>query len=163
MHIIKKLFHIFWTIIFWIFFAILLGLLYRKAFLFVYHIDILLPATYHFISRYWNSGATLNGSDLIMVFILYLYIPICLIAFLLIYRCRFIKLVLLPLSWLSNLGFNGYKIPTINIKNLKVEDKKTLEQFIQERIEKEKSKSPQTNTNTFRKEIIEEIEKRKNN
>ena len=163
MHIIKKLFHLFWALIFSLLFAAFLGLLYHKVFLHVYHIDILLPKTYHFISQYWNSGATLNGSDLIMLFALFSYIPICLIAFLLIYRCRFIRLVLVLLNWLGNLGFTDYKIPSVNIKNLKIEDKKTLEQFIQERLEKEKSKSPQTNTNTFREEIIEEIEKRKNN
>lgn len=163
MHIIKKLFHLFWALIFSLFFAVLLGLLYHKFFLHVYHIDILLPKTYHFISQYWNSGATLNGSDLIMLFALFSYVPICLIAFLLICRFRFIKLISVPLNWLGDLGFTDYKIPNVNIKNLKIEDKKTLEQFIQERLEKEKNKSPQTNTNAFRKEIVEEIEKRKNN
>lgn len=161
MNKIKKFFHFVWAVVFSAVFAVLLLILYQKAFFHLYQIDILAPKTYRFMSQYWDSGATLSGEDLIMLFAMFSYIPLCLIAFFFIYRCRFVNLILIPLNKLSDMGFSNYKVPNVNIKNLKVEEKKTLEQFIQERVEKEKGKSPPRSTNAFRNDIITEIEKRK--
>ena len=49
-------------------------------------------------------------------------------------------------------------MPDVNIKNLKIEEKKTIEQLVQERIELENKKNPKTDTAQFRKEIVEKIE-----
>ena len=69
------------------------------------------------------------------------------------------NLILTPLNWLSNLGLNSDGMKEINIKNLKIEDKKTIDQLVQERIEMENKKSEQLNTSDFRKKIVEQLEK----
>ena len=66
-----------------------------------------------------------------------------------------------PLNWLANRGLDKYSggMPEVNIKNLKIEEKKTLEQLVQERIELENKKNPQkTDSSEFRKESVEKIE-----
>ena len=73
------------------------------------------------------------------------------------------RLITVPLNKIFNSGFENYRAPDINIKNLKVEEKKTLEQIIDERLEKEKKKnqSQQADSADFRKKIIEQIEQNK--
>jgi hypothetical protein len=76
---------------------------------------------------------------------------------------QFAPLITTPLGWIASLGIGEYKAPVINIKNLKVEEKKTLEQVVQERIDIEKKKNPQPDSGKFRQDIIEKIEEEKNN
>ena len=73
------------------------------------------------------------------------------------------RLITVPLNKIVNSGLEGYKAPDVNIKNLKIEEKKTLEQVVQERLEVEKKKSQlQSAANSdFRKKIIEQIEENK--
>ena len=70
------------------------------------------------------------------------------------------NLIMKPLSWFANRGLDKYSggMPEVNIKNLKIEEKKTIEQLVQERIELENKKNPQANSAEFRKEIVEKIE-----
>ena len=70
------------------------------------------------------------------------------------------NLITKPVNWLANLGMDKYSggMPEVNIKNLKIEEKKTIEQLVQERIELENKKNPKTDTAQFRKEIVEKIE-----
>ena len=70
-----------------------------------------------------------------------------------------------PLNWLANLGSDKYKIKNVNIKNLKIEEKKTIEQVIQERLEEENKKNKQNSpgdAGNFRKKIIEKIKEGQN-
>ena len=76
-------------------------------------------------------------------------------------KYQYINLIMKPLSWISNRGLDKYSagMPEVNIKNLKIEEKKTIEQLVQERIELENKKNPQkADSAEFRKEIVEKIE-----
>ncbi len=122
-----------------------------------------MPQTYASILAYWNSGATLRGEDLLMLLGIFMAVPINLAAWYIIYHMQFAPLITTPLGWLGSLGIGKYKAPVINIKNLKVEEKKTLEQVVQERIDIERKRYPQPDTGKFRQDIVEKIEVEKNN
>ena len=156
---IKKLFHIIFAIIFSATFTAAVVAVLYYAYKHFYHINILAPKTYKNISAYWNSGAVLNGKDLLMLFGIFSLIPINLLGWWFIYHCKFVNLILTPLNWFGNFGTKEYKAPDINIKNLKVEEKKTIEQLVNERIEIEKKKAPQVKPSHFRQDIIAQIEK----
>ena len=77
------------------------------------------------------------------------------------------KLLTVPLNWLANLGSDKLKVKNVNIKNLVVEEKKTIDQLVQERLDKERKKQQNSEKNSssedFRKRIIEKIDAEKNN
>ena len=158
---IKKIFHIFWATIFSAAFSVAALLLLYFLVWNLYHINILNPKTYTVISEYWNNDGVLRGKDLILLSMLVAFIPINFIVWRKIYHSRLLNIIIIPLNWLANLGSKGYKSPDINIKNLKVEEKKDLEQFVNERIALEAKKQPQIDAQAIRREIIEKIEKEK--
>lgn len=160
---IKKLFHILFAIIFSALFSAVLVAAFYYLYLYVYRINIILPQTYDFIVQYWNSGKVLSGQDLLMLFGLVVLVILNLCGWWYIYHCKLMKVLTVPLNWLGNLSFMEYKTPNVNIKNLKVEEKKSLEQIVQERIDVEKKKNPQPDSGKFRQDIIERIENEKNN
>ncbi len=137
-------------------------LLYWQLILYMYQINILAPRTFVMFSSFWNGGGVLKGSDLVMFFILFSFIPICGVGWYYLYQYKYMKLILVPLSALSNMGLGKYKngMPDVNLKNLKIEEKKTIEQLVQERLEIENKKIKKVEGNEFRKEIIEKIEKK---
>ena len=158
---IKKLLHIICVLAFGSAVCALIWLLYVLFFAFVYKIDILSAQTYLRISRFWNSGGTLNGYDTLMIFALFSYFPICLFVFYKLSKYKFLNLIIKPYEWLQNRTLRNYKEVSVNIKNLKVEDKKTIEQIVRERLEKERGKVKQPNKDELRKNIIEKINEQK--
>ena len=120
------------------------------------------PETYKNIADYWNSDGVLHGNDLLLLSLLLAFIPFNFIVWRKIFCSKLINLIVIPLNWLINLGFKNYKAPNINIKNLKVEERKDLEQFVRERVDIENKKHPQMDSSALRREIIEKIEKEKN-
>lgn len=160
---VKKLFHILFAIILCALFSAVLVVAFYYLYLHIYRINIILPQTYAFIAQYWNSGKVLSGHDLIMLFGFVVLVIVNFCGWWYISHCKLMKLLTVPLNWLANLGFGEYKTPNVNIKNLKVEEKKTLEQIVQERIDVEKKKNPQPDSGKFRQDIIERIENEKNN
>ena len=162
---IKKIFHFICFVVAGVLFTVALALLFRVGFAFLYHIDILSPTPYRRLAKYWNNGGILKSKDLVMLFLLFSYVPLCLFVWYRLYKFKFTKLITTPLNWLVNLGTNKYTIKDVNIKNLKVEEKKTLEQVVQERINQENKKNPLTvgAATDFRKRIVEKIEENKNN
>lgn len=147
--------------------ALLLALVYRVGFLLFYRLDIFSPKLHRDFLTYWNSGGMLNAKDLMMFFFIFLYIPLCLWVWYKFYHFKFMKLLTVPLNWLANLGSDRFKIKNVNIKNLVVEEKKTIEQLVQERLDKERKKQQKSDKNSspedFRKRIIEKIDAEKNN
>lgn len=158
---IKKLFHIIFALIFSAAFSALVIVAFYYAYKHFYRINILTPNTYHNIAAYWNTGATFTGNDLLMLFGIFSLVPINLLGWWFIYRCKYTNLLTGPLAWLNNIGAKDYKAPNVNIKNLKVEEKKSLDQLINERLEQEKKKIPQVETGRFRQNIINQIEERR--
>lgn len=158
---IKKLFHIIFALIFSAAFTALVVVAFYYAYRHFYRINILTPKTYRNIAAYWNSGATLTGNDLLMLFGIFSMLPLNLLGWWFIFHCKFTNLLTGPLAWLNNLGAKDYKAPDINIKNLKVEEKKSLEQLVNERIELEKKKNLTNGFGQFRQDIIAQIEKRR--
>ena len=158
---IKKLFHIILALIFSAAFSALVVAAFYYTYKHFYRINILAPNTYRNIAAYWNTGATLTGNDLLMLFGIFSLLPINLLGWWFIYHCKFTNLLTGPLGWLSNIGAKDYKAPDINIKNLKVEDKKTIEQLVNERIEQEKKKNKPVEAGRFRQDIISQIENRR--
>lgn len=160
---IKKIFHYICATIFGTLWSVFLGFVFQQLFFFVYKINLLNPRTYEILSDFWYSGGILSGKDILMLFSLILYFPICFYGWYKLWHYKYMRLIIVPLNKIFNSGFDNYKAPDVNIKNLKVEEKKTLEQLVNERLEKEKKKKQgQTGeSQDFRKKIIEQIEQNK--
>lgn len=158
---IKKLLHIICVLAFGSAVCALIWLLYVLFFAIVYKIDILSAQTYLRISRFWNSGGTLDANDMLMIFALFSYFPLCLFVFYKLSKYKFLNLIIKPYEWLQNRTLRNYKEVSVNIKNLKIEDKKTIEQVVHERLEKERGKVKQPNKDELRKNIIEKINEQK--
>ena len=141
-------------------FSALLLLIYQQAFYYCYQIDILNLQTYASIRNYWNDGGVLKAGDLFMLIGIFSYFPLIFFMWRKLLKYQYMNLITKPINWLANLGTNKYSggMPDVNIKNLKIEEKKTIEQLVQERIELENKKNPQANSAEFRKEIVEKIE-----
>lgn len=158
---IKKLLHFICVIVACIIWcAMLVGIVYSVIYL-VYQTTPL--AFYHGLSRFWNNGNVLHGKDLAIIFMVLAFIPLFLYGCCKLYGYKYMKLLTVPLNKIFNSGFEGYVAPDVNIKNLKIEEKKSLEQIVQERIDMEKKKSPVGNSADFRKQIISKIQETKNN
>ncbi|MBQ8481813.1 MAG: hypothetical protein IJ532_04715 [Alphaproteobacteria bacterium] len=160
---IKKIFHYICVLVAGILWSAFLALLFQQLFFYMYHINLLNPQTYRIFSVFWNSGGVLSGKDIIMFLGLLLYLPLCFYGWYRLYHYKFMRLITVPLNKIVNSGLDNYKAPDVNIKNLKIEEKKTLEQVVQERLEAEKKKNQSQNTanSDFRKKIIEQIEENK--
>ena len=156
---IKNFFHILCVLAFGGILCLLLWLLYTVLFAFIYKIDLLSPQTYIRISRFWNSGGVLSWKDTFMMLALGTYFPLCMFVFYRLSSYKFINLIIKPFEWWQNRTLRNYKEVSVNIKNLKVEDKKTIEQVVQERLEAEKKKVKQPDKDELRKNIIEKINK----
>lgn len=120
-------------------------------------------AFYHSFTKYWNSGNALHGKDLGVVFLVIAFIPLCIYGWYKLYYFKYMKLLTVPLNKFFSSGYDNYVAPDVNIKNLKIEEKKTLEQIVQERLDMEKKKNPPQSSADFRKKIIEKINEAKNN
>lgn len=157
---IKKLAHYLCVLIVGSFGSAILLILYQFIFFYFCQIDVLSPLTYKIIGNFWNSGGILKSGDLFMIFGLLTYFPLVFIGWRWLAKYHYLNLITTPLNWLTNIGLGQYSkgMPEVNIKNLKVEEKKTIEQLVQERLELENKKNSKSDTKEFRKEIIEKIE-----
>lgn len=164
---IKKILHFICFVIASAAWALLLALIYRVGFLLFYRLDIFSPKLHLDFLAYWNNGGVLSAKDLIMFFFIFLYVPLCLWVWYKFYHFKFMKLLIVPLNWFANLGSDKLKVKNVNIKNLVVEEKKTIEQLVQERLSKERKKQQDSAKSSqpedFRKRIIEKIDAEKNN
>lgn len=154
---IKKFFHILCMLFFGSLLCLLLWFLYALCFAVIYKVDLLSPLTFQRFSKFWNSGQTLSLRDTLMMMLLFTYFPFCLFVFYKLSKYKFINLLIKPFEWWQNRTLRNYKEVSVNIKNLKIEDKKTIEQVVQERLEKEKKKIKQPAKDDIRKNIIEKI------
>ena len=159
---IKKFFHYICVAVFCALWSVVLALLYQFVVLLIFKVDMLSLQTYNAFSDYWNNGGVLKGKDILMLLTIFSYFPICFFGCYRLYYYKYIKLITVPLNKLANRGLDGYVAPDVNIKNLKIEEKKTLEQIVQERIDLEKKKNPQySGAANMRQKIIEQIEEAK--
>lgn len=139
-----------------------LAMVLRLGMVFTFGVDPLAPETYTGFIGYWNSDAVLKGKDILMLLIIIAFFPICSLGCFKLYHYKYMRLLTVPLNKIFNYGLDGYSAPDVNIKNLKIEEKKTLEQIVRERLNEEKKKNQQTNSATeFRKSIIEKISEAK--
>ena len=158
---IKTVLHYVCFVIAGILWIIFLALILKLAMLIFFKIDPFSPATYSGIINFWNNGGVLTGKDVLMFLICLLCLPLCFYGIRKLYKYQYIRLITTPLNKIMNHGLNDYVAPEVNIKNLKIEEKKTLEQAVQERLAEEKKKNKQAaNAGEFRKNIIEKIETR---
>lgn len=156
---IKKTFHLLCVLVAGLLMSILLAILYQQCFWYFFAINLFSPQTYIMFSTFWNNGGVLKSGDVFLLLGFFSYLPLCLFGWYKLNKYKYVNLILTPLNWLSNLGLNSDGMKEINIKNLKIEDKKTIDQLVQERIEMENKKSEQLNTSDFRKKIVEQLEK----
>lgn len=158
---IKSVLHWFCVVAASILLGIVVLLLLRLIFFSAYNADIFKPHIWHSFAKYWNSGGVLRGLDISMLLVLALCIPLYIFGCYCLCKFKYIKLLTGPLNWLFNREFNNYQAPQINIKNLKIEDKKSIEQIVQERMITEKKKIETTSKSDFRQEVIKKIEENK--
>ena len=118
---IKKLLHFICFLVAGLLWSILLLVVARELCMLINRIDIFSPLTYHRLSAYWNGGGVLHAKDILMIFGMSLYVPICLYGLYKLYHYQYMRLLTVPLNFLSNLGMGDYRAPDVNIKNLKIE------------------------------------------
>jgi len=137
---------------------VLLAFIFQIVMLLLFKIDPLAIGTYKGLSEYWNRGGVLKGKDIVMLLTIFAYLPLCAYGCYKLYHYKYMRLLTVPLNKILNSGYDDYVAPDVNIKNLKIEEKKTLEQIVQERLEQEKKKNQsEGNPADFRKKIIEQI------
>ena len=156
---IKKLLHILCVLFFGSALSALLWVVFVLLFAVIYDINLLNMQTYQRILQFWNGGGVLSWNDALMLLILGAFLPLCLLIYYRLNKYKFINLLIKPFEWWQNRSLRNYREVSVNIKNLKIEDKKTIEQVVQERLEKEKKKIKQPNKDELRKNIIEKIAK----
>ncbi len=154
---IKKFFHCICVIVASCLWIALLAVLVSSAIMLMYHTTPLI--FYQKLALFWNQGYVLHGHDLIFIMTIILLVPLCFYGLYRLYHFKYMKLLTVPLNKIFNSGFDNYVAPDVNIKNLKIEEKKTLDQFIKERLDLEKKKNQTSGSTDFRKEIIEKIQK----
>lgn len=158
---IKKILHYACALTAGVLWSALLALLFQQVFLLVYRADILDLRTYKIFSEYWNGGGVLRGKDVMMICCLFLYFPLCVFGWFKLWHYKYLQLVTVPLNKIFNHGLDNYRAPDVNIKNLKVEEKKTLDQIVQERLETEQKKFQEENASSgnFRQKIIDQLQR----
>ena len=160
---IKKTFHFICFLLATIFFAVLLAVMYQQIFWFIIKIDIFSPYTYKLLSDFWNKGGLLRIRDVMVILSVISYFPLLIFISYKLYHFKYMKLIIVPLEYIANRGIEKHNelMKDVNIKNLKIEEKKTIEQLVQERIEIENKKQESSETNDFRKNLKEKIENNK--
>lgn len=160
---IKKILHFLCFAVASILWMVLLAVFFRFVMAFVFKIDPLAQETYAGLVQYWNSGGILQGKDILMLLMLIAYFPLCCFGCFKLYHYKYLRLLTVPLNKVLNYGLDNYVTPDVNIKNLKIEEKKTLDQIVQERLNEEKKKNQEANqaSSDFRKIIIEKINETK--
>lgn len=160
---IKKIFHLICFILATVLLSVLLAIIYQQLFWFIARIDIFAPATYKLFADFWNQGGTLKAKDVMFILSIISYFPLISLIIYKLYHFKYMKLIIIPLEYIANRGIEKHKaqMKDVNIKNLKIEEKKTIEQLVQERIEIENKKQENSEINNFRKNLNEKIEKQK--
>ena len=157
---LKKILHFICVVAVGIIWSLLLGAIMWQVLKIGFRIDVLSIKTYRGVIAFWNSGGVLRGKDLLIFVIMFLYFPICVLGWMRINRYKFMRLITVPVNWYLNRGLENYHAPDVNIKNLKLEEKKSLDQVVNERLEIEKKKQQNLTAGDLRKEIVKKLEKK---
>lgn len=157
---LKKILHFVCVFVVGIIWSFLLGALLLQILKIGFRMDFLSVKTYRGIVAFWNSGGVFKGKELLIFVIIFLYFPICVFGWHKINSYRFLRLITVPINWYLNRGLEDYHAPDVNIKNLKLEEKKSLDQVVNERLEIEKKKQQSMMAGDLRKEIIKKLEKK---
>ena len=157
---LKKILHFVCVFVVGIIWSFLLGALLLQILKIGFRMDFLSVKTYRGIVAFWNSGGVFKGKELLIFVIIFLYFPICVFGWHKINSYRFLRLITVPVNWYLNRGLENYHAPDVNIKNLKLEEKKSLDQVVNERLEIEKKKQQSMMAGDLRKEIIKKLEKK---
>ncbi len=157
---LKKILHFVCVFVVGIIWSFLLGALLLQILKIGFRMDFLSVKTYRGIVAFWNSGGVFKGKELLIFVIIFLYFPICVFGWHKINRYRFLRLITVPINWYLNRGLENYHAPDVNIKNLKLEEKKSLDQVVNERLEIEKKKQQSMMASDLRKEIVKKLEKK---
>ncbi|MBQ8672211.1 MAG: hypothetical protein IJ525_06805 [Alphaproteobacteria bacterium] len=157
---LKKILHFVCVFVVGIIWSFLLGALLLQILKIGFRMDFLSVKTYRGIVAFWNSGGVFKGKELLIFVIIFLYFPICVFGWHKINSYRFLRLITVPINWYLNRGLENYHAPDVNIKNLKLEEKKSLDQVVNERLEIEKKKQQSMMAGDLRKEIIKKLEKK---
>ncbi|MBR3502556.1 MAG: hypothetical protein IKO06_06585 [Alphaproteobacteria bacterium] len=157
---LKKILHFVCVFVVGIIWSFLLGALLLQILKIGFRMDFLSVKTYRGIAAFWNSGGVFKGKELLIFVIIFLYFPICVFGWHKINSYRFLRLITVPINWYLNRGLENYHAPDVNIKNLKLEEKKSLDQVVNERLEIEKKKQQSMMAGDLRKEIVKKLEKK---
>ena len=159
---IKKILHYICAIAGCILWTALLVLIIQQIFAYIYGLNLFEKRTYSVLSHFWNSGGVLHAKEIVLLLLTVLCLPLCIYGWKKLWNYKYIQLLTGPLNKLFNSGLEGYRPPDVNIKNLKIEEKKTIEQIVKERLDIEKKKQGQMEKTDIRKDIRDKIEESKN-
>lgn len=151
--------------------AVIIGLIWTAAFfyicrvllIYVWHFDIFSRNQWIVISGYWNNnGVIMSASDYLFFLTLFALMIVWVLGWRVFYKMNYLKFLLAPVNFIINYQLNKYESDDtrVVIKNLKVAEKKSVEDIIQERMKQEKA-SEVKESQQLRKNISEKIIRRK--
>ena len=87
---IKKFFHYLCFAAASVLWVVLLAFIFQVVMLLLFKIDPLAVGTYKGLSEYWNRGGVLKGKDIVMLLIIFAYLPLCVYGCYKLYHYKYI-------------------------------------------------------------------------
>ena len=151
--------------------ALIIGIIWTSALLYVarllmiyiWKFDIFYTKQWSVVKRFWNSNGVIeDASDYAFFLSLLLILIVWLVGWIKLCRLDYAKLVVAPLNYIANRDLEKYEqIDThVVIKNIKVGEKISVEDLIQERIKQEQTDNVKE-SDEMRRNISEKIINRK--
>ncbi len=161
---LKKIFKIVKLFIIGGLWTLLLACFIRWIMIRIWQFDIFYKKQWSVIAGFWNNnGIIIGASDYMLFVVLLLSLIIWICGWILFYKVSYVSILTKPINYIADRAIKKYETQDNHIvfKNISVAEKTTLEDIIQERIQKEKNKELIKEAEHLRKNISEKIIKRK--
>ena len=135
----------------------------RMLMIYIWKFDIFYAKQWSVVKRFWNSNGVIEGaSDYTFFLSLLLILIVWIVGWIKLCRLNYAKLAIAPLNYIANRDLKKYEqINThVVIKNIKVGEKLSVEDLIQERIKQEQINNVKE-SDEMRRNISEKIINRK--
>lgn len=148
------------------------GVVWTPAFLYlarwlmiwIWQFDIFYKKQWVVMAGFWNNNGVIIGfSDYMLFTALLVLILLWILGWRFFYKADYLKILMIPVNYIANYEIKKYEKEDkhVTFKNIAIAEKMTIEDVIQERIQKEKDKEHIKEADQLRKKISEKIIKRK--
>ncbi len=131
----------------------------RLLMIYIWKFDIFYAKQWSVVKGFWNNNGVIEGAaDYTFFLSLLLIAVIWMVGWVKLYRLDYVKLLLAPLNYFANRNIKKYEEADTHvvIKNIKVGEKITVEDIIQDRIKQEKTENVKE-SDAIRRSLSEKI------